>query len=306
MNSTTIGALWIVSGTAMIALSDNFVTGVSRELGLFQFHALRSVMVVPVAAAFAALTGQGRSLRPRNPGPVMVRSLFGTLALFMYFAALPAVGIAQTAAGFFTSPIWVVLLSALIFRERIGPRRIAGVALGFVGVCLVLGLGAGPVRPMSLVAVGGGMAWALNVIWTRRYCGTDTAVCLAVWQFVALAAAGIAGQALVPWLGVVLAGVPGTGFATMAWQPVNWATAGALFLIGISGISSTACMAQGYRMGQASIMGLFDFSFLFWAPLFAWLLWGDTVSPRMALGMGLIVAAGGLAIWSGARRPRRV
>jgi len=77
--------------------------------------------------------------------------------------------------------------------------------------------------------------------------------------------------------------------------------AGAVFLIGISGITSTACMAQGYKMGEASIMGLFDFSFLFWAPLFAWLLWGDTVSPRMALGMGLIVVAGGLAIWSGAR-----
>lgn len=301
MNSTTIGALWIVGGTAMIAMSDNFVTGVSRDLGLFQFHALRSAMVVPVAAAFAALTGQGRSLRPVNPRPVMVRSLFGTLALFLYFAALPAVGIAQTAAGFFTSPIWVVVLSALAFGERIGPRRIAGVALGFVGVCLVLGLGAGPVRPMALVAVGGGVAWALNVIWTRRYCGTDTAICLAVWQFVALAAAGIAGQALVPWLAAVLEGVPGAGFATMPWQPIAWATAGAVFLIGLSGITSTACMAQGYRMGQASIMGLFDFSFLFWAPLFAWLLWGDTVSPRMALGMGLIVAAGGLAIWSGTR-----
>jgi len=217
MNPTTIGALWIVSGTAMIALSDNFVTGVSRDLGLFQFHALRSAMVVPVAAGFAALTGQGRSLRPANPGPVMVRSLFGTLALFLYFAALPAVGIAQTAAGFFTSPIWVVVLSALIFRERIGPRRIAGVALGFVGVCLVLGLGAEPVRPMSVVAVLGGISWAMNVIWTRRYCGTDTAVCLAVWQFLALAAAGILGQALVPWLGAALEGVPGTGFATMPW-----------------------------------------------------------------------------------------
>jgi drug/metabolite transporter (DMT)-like permease len=301
MNSTTIGALWIVSGTAMIALSDNFVTGISRDLGLFQFHALRSAMVVPVAAGFAALTGQGRSLRPANPGPVMVRSLFGTLGLFMYFAALPAVGIAQTAAGFFTSPIWVVVLSALIFRERIGPRRIAGVALGFVGVCLVLGLGAEPLRPMSVVAVFGGVCWAMNVIWTRRYCGTDTAVCLAVWQFLALGAAGIIGQALVPWLGAVLEGVPGTGFATMPWQPVAWATAGAVFLIGISGITSTACMAQGYKMGAASVMGLFDFSFLFWAPLFAWLLWGDTVSPRMALGMGLIVVAGGLAIWSGAR-----
>jgi drug/metabolite transporter (DMT)-like permease len=301
MNPTTIGALWIIGGTSLIALSDNFVAGVSREVGLWQFHVLRSAMVVPVAALAALAMGQARSLWPLAPGPVIARSLFGTAGLLMYFAALPAVGIAQTAAGFFTSPIWVVVLSALLFGERVGPRRIVGVAIGFAGVCLVLGVGAEPVEPMALVAVAGGACWALNVIWTRRHCLAESAVCLAVWQFLALFLAGLAGLALVPWLGPLLEGVPGTGFAAMAWQPVGWATAGAVFLIGLAGIAATGCQAHGYMSGAASIMGLFDFSFLFWAPFFAWAIWGDVVSLRMAMGMGLIVTAGALAIWSGAR-----
>ena len=113
--------------------------------------------------------------------------------------------------------------------------------------------------------------WALNVIWTRRYCMAETAVCLAVWQFLALFVAGLAGLALVPWLGPLLESVPGTGFATLAWQPVGWATAGAVFLIGLAGITATGCQARGYLSGASSIMGLFDFSFLLWAPFFAWL-----------------------------------
>ena len=301
MNPTAAGALWIIGGTSLIALSDNFVTGVAREMGLWQFHMLRSAMVVPVALLLAAVTGQARAIWPVAPVQVMLRSLFGTIALMMYFAALPAVGITQTAAGFFTSPIWVAVLSALIFGERVGPRRILGVAIGFAGVCLVLGLGAEPIKPMALVAVAGGVSWALNVIWVRRYCMRETAVCLAVWQFIALFLAGLTGLALVPWLGSVLEGVPGTEFATLPWRPVMWATTAAVFLIGLAGITATACMAQGYKMGIASIMGLFDFSFLFWAPLFAWLIWADTVSLRMAAGMALIVIAGTLAIWSGAR-----
>lgn len=301
MTPTTLGAIWIVGGTSLIALSDNFVTGLAREMGLWQFHILRSAMVLPVAAGFAFLIGQGGSLRPVSPGHVLVRSLFGTAGLMMYFAALPSVGIAQTAAGFFTAPIWVALLSAAFFGERVGPRRVLGVALGFAGVCLVLEVGAQPVKPMALVAVAGGACWAMNVIWVRRHCLAETAICLAVWQFIVLFAAGLAGLALVPMLAPLLEGVPGTGFATMPWQAVRWGAAGAVFLIGLCGITSTACMAQGYRMGAASVMGLFDFSFLFWAPLFAWLIWGDTVSPRMGLGMALIVAAGSLAIWSGAR-----
>ncbi len=301
MNPTTIGAVWIIGGTSLIALSDNFVAGVSREVGLWQFHVLRSAMVVPVAALAALAMGQARSLWPLAPGPVIARSLFGTAGLLMYFAALPAVGIAQTAAGFFTSPIWVVVLSALLFGERVGPRRIVGVAIGFAGVLLVLGVGAEPVKPMALVAVAGGACWALNVIWTRRYCLAESAVCLAVWQFMALFGAGLAGVVLAPWLGPLLAAVPGTDFATMAWRPLAWTTVGAVFLIGLAGITATGCMARGYQSGAASIMGLFDFSFLFWAPFFAWLVWGDVVSLRMAGGMGLIVIAGALAIWSGAR-----
>jgi len=258
-------------------------------------------MVIPVAALAALAMGQARSLWPVAPGPVIVRSLFGMAGLMMYFAALPSVGIAQTAAGFFTSPIWVAVLSALLFGERVGPRRIVGAAIGFAGVCLVLGVGVEPVEPMALVAVAGGACWALNVIWTRRYCLAESAVCLAVWQFLALFGAGLAGVVLVPWLGPLLADVPGTGFATMPWQPVAWVTVGAVLLIGLAGITATGCMARGYQSGAASIMGLFDFSFLFWAPFFAWAIWGDVVSLRVAGGMGLIVIAGALAIWSGAR-----
>ncbi len=301
MNPTTKGALWIVFGTSLVALSDNFMIGVSREVGLWQFHMVRSAMVVPVAALAALAMGQARSLWPVAPGPVIARSLFGTAGLLMYFAALPAVGIAQAAAGFFTSPIWVALLSALVFREPVGPRRILGAVIGFAGVCLVLGVGAEPVKPMAVVAVAGGACWALTVIWTRRHCLAETAVCLAVWQFLALFAAGLAGLALAPWLGPLLEGVPGTGFATMPWQPVGWPAAGVVFLMGLAGITAIGCQARGYLSGASSIMALFDFSFLLWAPFFAWAIWGDVVSQRMALGMALIVAAGVLAIWSGAR-----
>jgi drug/metabolite transporter (DMT)-like permease len=299
--ATTRGALWIIGGTSLIALSDNFITGISRDIGLWQFHMLRSALVLPVAVLFAVAIGQAGSLRPVAPRPVIVRSLMGTTGLMMYFAALPAVGIAQTAAGFFTAPVWVALLSALIFGERVGPRRILGVVIGFAGVLLVLGVGAVPLKPMAVVAVAGGVSWALNVIWTRRYCGDETAVCLAVWQFLALFAAGLAGLALAPWLGTVLEGVPGTGFATLPWQPLGWTTAGVVFLIGVAGITATGCQARGYLSGASSIMALFDFAFLFWAPFFAWLVWGDVVSQRIGIGMGLIVVAGALAIWSGAR-----
>jgi len=310
MSATARAGLWIVGGMSLIAFSDNFIAALAEHVGLWQFHLTRSVMVLPVALGFAWLTGRLAGIRAHRPRRVAERCAMHVGALMMYFAALPAVGIAQAAAGLFTSPIWVVVLSALFFGERVGSRRILAVAIGFAGVCLVLGLGAEPVRAMSLVAIGAGIAYALGVIWTRHHCAAESALCFAVWQFVGLGLAGAVGAALVPVMAPALAGVEGATFAIQPWRGLTGWLAFQIFWIGLAGIVATGCLAEGYRAGPSSIVGLFDFSFLFWAPLFAWALWGDALAPRVGLGMALIVVAGALAIWSGARRegppaPRR-
>jgi len=298
IGGTTRGALWIILGMALVAVGDNYTPIVTEHMGLWQFHALRSAMVIPVALIFALATGRLTSVWPVSLRRVSERSLLSMVAMVMYFAALPAVGIAQAAAGLFTSPIWAVLISAIFFGERVGVRHIVAVVMGFAGVCLVLEVGKQPIQPMALAAVAGGLAWALSVIWTRRHCRGESAICLAIWQFTALMLAGLAGLVLSPWIIPALSGIEGTEFVT---QPIR-ATSGwilfVLFLIGIARISAAASQAVGYQSGDASVVALFDLSFLFWAPFFAWVIWGKTVSHSMAAGMVLIVIAGALAIWS--------
>jgi len=299
MGGTTRGALFIVGGMALIATSDNCTPLVTEHMGLWQFHAVRSAMVIPIVLTLAWARGRLASVRPSSLRRVSERSLLSMAAMIMYFAALPAVGISQAAAGLFTSPIWAVLIAGVFYGERPGPRRLLAVAIGFAGACLVLGVGAEPIEPMSLVAVAGGIAWAMSVIWTLRYCRAETATCLAVWQFGALMLAGIAGLAFMPWIVPALSGIPGTEFVTQPLRPIGVWPLLLLLMIGLARIAAAACQAIGYQSGESGTVALFDLSFLFWAPFFAWLFWGDIISPRMALGMALIVAAGALAIWSG-------
>jgi len=302
MGSTARGALWIVGGMALIAASDNATPLVTEHMGLWQFHALRSAMVIPLVLAFAWATGRLGTARPRSLRRVSERSLLSTVAMVMYFAALPAVGISQAAAGLFTSPVWAVLVAAVCYGERPGSRRILAVAIGFAGACLVLGVGAEPVKPMALVAVAGGLAWALSVIWTRRHCRAESALCLAVAQFAALLLAGLVGLALLPWIIPALSGIEGTEFVTQPVRAVGLWPLLLLLLIGLARITAAACQAIGYQSGESGTVALFDLSFLFWAPFIARIAWGDTISPRMAVGMAMIVAAGALTIWAG--RPK--
>jgi len=296
------GAIWIVGGMALIALADNFVYLVAERMGLWQFHAVRSGLILGIGLVAAWALGRLGLFRPKRPRRVIERSLFHVAALFLYFGALPAVGIATAAAGLFTSPVWVVLVTTLILRERVGPRRVLAGVIGFAGVCLVLGVGQRALDPLGLAAVLAGLSYSLGVIWTRRHCEGEPAVTLAIWQFAGLMLAGMLGLVAAPVLVPALDGVEGSGFIAQGWRPLDWRILGIVFLTGIAGIVATICLAAGYRMGESTLMSVFDFSFILWASFFAWALFGDAPSMREAAGIALIIAAGLLAVWSGQRR----
>ncbi len=296
MRDSLIAPAAIVTGMLVLAISDNFISLVAERMSVWQYHAVRAAMVLPVMAGAMVLLGMGRSLWPRRPAAVFARSAFSISALLLYFSAIPAVSVSLAAAGLFTSPIFVVLISVLAFGERVGPRRIAGLVLGFAGVCLVLQIGTEPLRAMAIAPMIGGALYALNIIWTRRYCQEETAGALAFWNMAMFLLAGTIGMALTPWLSGAVGHLEGTGFAVMPVQDMDWTAIAIVGALGAAGGTGMVLLAIGYRGADSTFAALFDFSFLFWVPLFAWILHGDVLSWPVLSGMILIVVAGALAL----------
>ena len=295
----------VVAGSAAVAVSDNLVPLAAEDMGLWQLMVLRSLVALPVALAVAWAAGLAGTLAGRSLAAVAARSGLIVGALLLYFAALPAVGIALAAAGMFTSPIWIVLLSSLVLRERIGPYRLGALALGFAGVCLVLGVGSVPLEAVMLLPVCAGLLYGLNVMVTRSWCAGESSICLVTWQTVFFLGAGAVGLLVAPWLGRLVGEVPGTGFITMEPTAVTARGLGIAALIGLSGLLGGGLLATGYRLGRSSVVGLFDYSFLVWAPLFGWLIRGEALAARTVGGMALIALAGVLAMQAGRRMEAR-
>ncbi len=274
MRENLSAALSIVAAMLILAICDNFIGMLSERMSVWQFHVLRSAIVMPLIAVTMLALDQAATLRPVRPGAVLARGGFTVAALLLYFAAIPAVSVSLAAAGLFTSPLWVTLFSVTLFGERIGPRRLAALALGFVGVCLVLRVGTEPLRPMALAAVFGGALYALSVIWTRRYCRQESVGALAFWNLGVFLAAGLVGMALTPAIAAAIGDVEGTGFVTMPPRPMEAGIVLLVVLLGGAGAVGILLLARGYRGAEPTFAALFDFSFLFWVPLFSWLLWG--------------------------------
>lgn len=279
---------------AIIGIIDNFVIRLAETIGLWQFHLCRALLMLPLIACLSLL-GLG-SLRPRRFGIVALRSVLITLAMLFYFSALALMPIAQALAGLFTSPIFVLLISALFLKQHIGPWRIAAVLLGFAGILCVLQPDPRSFDVTTLLPVAGGFFYALSAVVTRTHCSGESTVALLAAMVVTLGLAGATGLIMLA-LSPVEAPLGPDGFVMRGWV---WPMNQALPWVAVQAVGSTIAvfmLIKAYQLGEPSYVAVFEYSVMIFGPLFAWVAFGQSVGPMQVVGIGMIATAGVLLGW---------
>jgi drug/metabolite transporter (DMT)-like permease len=275
-----------------IGYTDNFVQVIAQDAGLWQFHATRSVMAIVILALVALLFGL--RLWPKSWRAVLIRSVLHALAMVMYFGALAFLPVALVAAGLFTAPIFVLLISRFAFGRAVGAVQVAGVAIGFAGVVLVLGPQAlSGASLAALFPVLAAVLYGLGNIATREWCEGESAATLLAGFFIMLGIFGAIGMgvlALFPQIvpagtdGFVLRGpvIPTPAF--WFWTFVQ--AAGSLFGVGIA--------IRAYQLTQVGKASVLEYLILPASAIWAYILWGQALGWAALSGMGLIAVAGAL------------
>lgn len=291
LKSRTVRAAgFILIYAFIIGFTDNFVRKIAADAGLWQFHATRTLFACLIIRLVARPLGL--KLRAERPRAVVARSLIHGCAMVIYFGCLAFLSVAEVAAGLFTAPIFVLLISRFVYGHHIGPFRILAVAVGFVGVMLVLRLGEGAaISPAMVLPIAAGALYALGNIATREWCGGESAETLLIGFFLALGAFGLIGMAV---LGVLQPDVPagGDGFVL---RGVVWPTGSFLFWTFVQAAGSllaVGLMVKAYQIAEASRVAVFEYVILPMSAFWSWVLWGDLISLQAVVGMGLIFAAG--------------
>ena len=288
-----LAALGFIAAYALlIGFTDNFVRFIAAEAGLWQFHATRTAMALVVLALLARPLRL--RLRPVKWQAVAARSIIHATAMVIYFGALAFMPVALAAAGLFTAPLFVVLIGRFAYRQPITAGQVAALALGCVGVVMVLGpqVLAGASFAAGLPVVAGAL-YALGNVATRAWCGQESAEVLAAGFFAALGVFGLIGMA-------VLAVVPlpvAEGAAGFVVRGAVWPGAGVWFWIFVQAAGSllaVGLMVRGYQVTTAAKASIFEYLVLPASGVWSWLLWGEVLGSLALSGMVLIAGAGAL------------
>ena len=152
-----------------------------RKLAEYGFS---SVQIVSIRVTLAALVFAGLLLIRNRAGfrislrdlPLFLGLGFGSILFFTicYFIAITMMSLSTAAILLYTSPIWIMLMSVLFFREKLNGKKILSLALAFAGCVLVSGISGNGVTPVGLlVGLGSGIGYGLysilGTVALRRY-----------------------------------------------------------------------------------------------------------------------------------------
>jgi drug/metabolite transporter (DMT)-like permease len=209
------------------------------------------------------------------------RGTTGTISLIAYFYAMTKLPLATAITLNYTSPIFLTILSSVLLKEKLSRRLIFAIALGFVGVALLL-------RPTfegenahaGFIGLASGFFAACAYVNVKKLGDAGEPEWRVVFYF---AVAGAIGSAIFQTL------------ATGSFQAINASNTPYLLGLGIAATAAQLAMTRAYHSGNTLVVGAFAYSTVIFASLAGIFIFNEILPPIAWVGMAIIVASGLLA-----------
>ena len=222
------------------------------------------------------------------------RGLIGTSAMGLTFGGLAILPLPEVTAIGYATPMFTVILAAFLLGERIRLFRLSAVALGLIGVMIVIaprlsvGEGYSSIATIgALMILAAAILRALVQIHVRRLVQTDSTS--AIVFYFSLTATVVSLLTLpLGWL------VP---IPALAWTAPPLGIIGLIVCAGMIGGVAQIMVTSSYRFGTASMLAPFDYSSMIFAMLIGWLAFSEVPTPAILIGAALVIAGGVLIIW---------
>lgn len=249
--------------------------GVHVLESVFYRQLMGVALMVPVALAGPGLA----ALKTRRPWTHASRMVVGMVAMTLNFLSFALLPIAEATAIGFMVPIVATLLSIFLLSESVGVHRWGAIAVGLIGVLVVIQPGNGHIPATgAMVAMSGVAMTAWVSILIRKLGATESPVTTMFWFSV---------SSMVP-LGLAML------FVGQAHDAQTW---GIIGLMGLFGAAAQLGITWSLRLAPVSVVLPMDYSSLIWAALLGWLIWQNWPVPATWIGAPLIIGSGLYIAW---------
>jgi drug/metabolite transporter (DMT)-like permease len=202
------------------------------------------------------------------------RSLMLLASTLLNFGALRYLQLDEAIALIFSTPFFVAALSGPILGEWVRWRRWAAIAVGFVGVLVVIRPGAGTFHPAAFLSLTAAVFYGLYSITTRILARTDSN---ATTLFYSNSVGAVMLLPVVPFF----------------WTaPANALIIALMVAIGAVGSFGHFLLIAAHRLAPAAVLSPFIYTELLWVSVLGFIVFSDVPSRWTLIGAAIVIASG--------------
>jgi drug/metabolite transporter (DMT)-like permease len=261
-----------VAATMGFAAGDATAKFLTASLPVIEIIWLRYVIFAAIAVWLTRGAGGGLR-RPRSVTLQLARGLCVVGSAILFVFATKQLPLAEASTISFVSPVLLTILAIPLLGEVVGIRRWSAVAVGLIGVVVVVRPGTGGFHPAALFALASSLCWAFALVITRKIASTERSATTLVWS----AATGLVLlTALLPWNFVWL-------------EPWQWPLA---LLLGVMSSTGQSLIVLAHRYAPASLLAPFSYAQLLWATVAGYLVFHALPDGWTWSGAAIIATSG--------------
>jgi drug/metabolite transporter (DMT)-like permease len=276
-SSPRAGAWMVALSALLFGLLGGVVKHLSATLSPETIVFCRNAVGLLALVPFVHRAGV-RSLATRHFFRHVPRAAAGLASMYLSFFAIGRLRLADAYVLSYTAPLFMPLIAKIWLREKIPAHSLQALALGFLGVLLVMKPGTGVFQPVALAALASGFLGAVAQVGIRQLTETETST------------------AIVFYFGLLASVVSGLPLAAGSGRVPPIGLWGWILLLGGLATVAQLIMTGGYRRSSPGRVGPLMYIAVAVAALLDWVLWARRPDFLSALGTALIVVAGVLII----------
>lgn len=243
----------------------------ARGVDVFVISFWRSCFSVLIFVPWLIQNGLSAT-RSKNHGMLISRAALMTASSTAMFFSAALMPLAEATAISFTTPLFSIILAILFLRERVGPRRLIALAVGMLGVVIILRPGIAAIDPAAGLPLLAALTFGGVVVLSKALTSDDSPAAISFWL-----AAYMVPLALAP--------------ALFVWSWPTWGDLPWLCGLGAAAAGNLYFLTRAVRIGDASQTAPYDSVRLPFVALVGYVYFSETVDLWVWVGAAVIVAS---------------
>ena len=261
---------WMIGAIVSFLVMAVSVRELSAGMHAFEMLFIRSAIGVAILAAVLSIRGWGQA-RTRRLGGHLLRNLIHFAGQTLWIAGIALLPLATVAAIEFTTPIWGIFLAVLFLGERMNRGRWVSLALGILGILVILRPGVAVVSTAALLMLICTFCFGATNAITKWLTRSDTPLAIVFYMVLM--------QTLIGALATIF-----------VWTPIAAGDWPYLVLLGVTGVSAHYALTQALASADATFIMPFEFLRLPFVALTGFLVYAEGFEAAVLIGAVLIFA----------------